>query len=81
MTRGHSEESYQESPTACLLRHTALSTESEEGDKDIDVDLYQAGVIILAHLDRLSWPYLQPQNSTVSLNVNLLINAYYLSKC
>jgi len=33
------EEAYACSPTACLLRQADLSPESEDGDKDVDVDL------------------------------------------
>jgi len=33
------EEAYACSPTACLLGQADLSPESEDGDKDVDVDL------------------------------------------
>lgn len=51
---------YATSPSACLLRQANLTPESEDGDKDVDVDLYQAAVLILAHLDRLAVPYIHP---------------------
>ena len=64
-TKENLEELYASSPSACLLRQAALSPESMDGDKDIDVDLHQAGVLVLAHLDRLAIPYLQSQAVTV----------------
>lgn len=57
------------SPTACLLRQASLSPEPEDGDKDIDVDLYQAALLIMAHLDRLATPFLLPQLSAVSFSM------------
>lgn len=54
------DEDYAISPAACLLRQANLTTEIEDGDKDIDVDLYQAAVLILAHLDGIASIYLKP---------------------
>ena len=59
-SKEYNDEMYATSTSACLLRQANLSPESEDGDKDIDVDLYQAAVIILAHLDRLASPFIQP---------------------
>ena len=64
--KDNSDEIYASSPSACLLRQAALSAESMDGDKDIDVDLYQAAVLVLAHLDRLALPHLQSQTSMVT---------------
>lgn len=55
-----SDDNFPISPSACILRQANLTSESEDGDKDIDVDLYQAAVLILAHLDRLAAPCMQP---------------------
>ena len=65
LAKDHCEELYASSPSACLLRQAALSPESVDGDKDIDVDLYQAAVIVLAHLDRLATPFLPSLSSPV----------------
>lgn len=62
-SKDNADEDYASSPSACLLRQAALSAESMDGDKDIDVDLYQAAVLVLAHLDRLAVPHLQSQTS------------------
>ena len=47
------------SPTECLLTYLELPD-----DDEMSVDLEQAAVIILAHLDRLANPHLPPQHST-----------------
>ena len=65
------DETYASSPSACLLRQAALSAESVDGDKDVDVDLYQAAVLILAHLDRLAVPHLQSQSTAVIQIIHL----------
>lgn len=69
----YSDEEYATSPSACLLRQASLTPEPEDGDKDVDVDLYQAAVLILAHLDRLAAPFIQPPPSDRTVIENTLI--------
>lgn len=66
---GQLKEQYDEcsalSPTACLLRQATLPlSEPADADTDMEVDLYQAALLILAHLDRLAVPFLRPQVAT-----------------
>ena len=61
------DEAYATSPTACLLRQADLSPDPEDGDKDVDVDLYQTALLVLAHLDRLAAPFVQHRPSKVRM--------------
>ena len=72
-------ETYAFSPTAALLRQADLGPDAEDGDKDIDVDLYQAALLILAHLDRLAAPYVLHGTLKVFLfNENVLFITFQI---
>ncbi|CAM1314857.1 Uncharacterised protein at_DN1722, partial [Pycnogonum litorale] len=53
------------SPTECFLRFLILP----DGDDDVSIDLQQAAVVIMSHLDRLASPYLPPLAVTYVENI------------
>lgn len=68
-------ENEDDSPVDCFLRFANLP----ENDM-VPIDLRQAAVLIMAHLDRLSSPHI-PTTTFIKINVSYTIRSYTLIVC